>query len=173
VKLIRRKGAFMRLPLIGKLALSLGLLVVSAGAAAGQTTVAANYDALLHELTENSSLGAHGDVTRFWGPIAIVGEVGANHFDQATVITLAPGGRYAIIQPANSKIALSAQAVVGLWHCSACEVNELFLQPGVILDWGRSDAMAIRFQFDVRRIFFDFGGETAERIGVGVVWTLK
>ena len=163
----------MRLPLIGKLALSLGLVVVSAGAAAGQTTVAANYDALLHELTENSSLGAHGDVARLWGPIAIIGEVGANHFDQATVITLAPGGRYAITKATNSKIELSAQALVGLWHCSACEVNELFVQPGVILDWGRRDAMKIRFQFDVRRIFFDFGGETAERIGVGAVWTLK
>ena len=86
-------------------------------------------------------------------PIAIVGEVGANHFDQATVITLAPGGRYAITKATNSKIVLSAQAVAGLWHCSACEVNELFVQPGVILDWGRSDAMKIRFQFDVRRIF--------------------
>jgi len=42
-----------------------------------------------------------------------------------------------------------------------------------MLDWGGSDAMKIRVQFDVRRIFFDFGGETAERVSVGVVWTLK
>jgi hypothetical protein len=41
------------------------------------------------------------------------------------------------------------------------------------VDYATSGTMAIRAQFDVRRIFFDFGGETAERISVGVVWTLK
>jgi hypothetical protein len=163
----------MRLPLTSELALSLCLLVAGAGAAAGQTTVAASYDPILHELTENSWLGGHADVASFWGPIAAVGEVGANHFDQATVMTLAPGGRYAIASSSNSKIQLSAQALLGWWHCSACEVDELFLQPGVLVDWARNDSMKIRFQFDVRRIFFDFGGETAERVGVGVVWTLK
>jgi hypothetical protein len=162
----------MRLPLVSELALGLCLLVASAGAAAGQTTVAASYDPVLHELTENSWLGGHADVAKLWGPIAAVGEVGANHFDQATVITLAPGVRYALGN-ATSRFQPSVQAVVGWWHCNACEVNELFIQPGVIVDYARSDSMKIRFQFDVRRIFFDFGGETAERVGVGAVWTLK
>jgi hypothetical protein len=163
----------MRLRLIGEFALAVCFFIAGARSAVGQTTVALNYDPLLHELTENSVLGAHGDIAKAFGAIAAVGEVGANHFDQATVITLAPGIRYAIGTAANARIRPSVQAVLGLWHCSACEVNAFFLQPGVVLDYVRSGAMTFRFQFDVRRIFFDFGGETAERIGVGVVWTIK
>jgi len=149
------------------------LVMAAAGRAVGQTTVAVSYDPLLHELTENSSLGGHGDVAKFFGSLAAVGEVGVNHFNQATVITLAPGVRYALNHGSSAKFQPAVQAVVGLWHCGACESNELFVQAGVMLDYARSDALAIRFQFDVRRIFFDFGGETAERIGVGVVWHLQ
>ena len=163
----------MRVRLVGELTLGLCILIAGARGAAAQTTVAVNYDPVLHELTENSWLGGHADIAKSWGSIAAVGEVGANHFDQATVITLAPGVRYAIGMRATSRIQPSVQTVLGLWHCSACEANELFVQPGVIVDYARRDSMKIRFQFDVRRIFFDFGGETAERVGVGVVWTLK
>ena len=163
----------MRRRLVGELALCLCFFVAGARAASGQTTAALNYDPLLHELTENSALGAHGDVARAFGTIAGIGEVGVNHFDQATVFTLAPGVRYAIGTSTISGLQPSVQAVVGLWHCSACEVNALFLQPGLVLDYARGSSMKIRFQFDVRRIFFDFGGETAERIGAGVVWTIK
>jgi hypothetical protein len=163
----------MRARLVGEFALAICLLIAGARVAAGQTTVALNYDPLLHELTENSSLGAHGDVAKFWGPIAVLGEVGANHFNQATVITLAPGVRYAFGGASRSSIRPSVQAVFGWWHCSACETNASFLQPGVLVDYARSSSLTLRFQFDVRRIFFDFGGETAERVGVGVVWTLK
>ena len=162
----------MRGRFVGKLMLGLCVLIGGVRGAAAQTTVAANYDFVLHELTETSWLGAHGDVAKYWGSIAAVGEVGANHFDQATVITLAPGVRYAIGTGTDS-IQPSVQAVLGLWHCSACETNEFFVQPGVVVDWARSDGLKIRFQFDVRRIFFDFGGETAERVSAGVVWTLK
>lgn len=163
----------MRRRSVGEFALSLCLVLAGARIAAGQTTVAVSYDPLLHELTENSALGAHGDVAKTFGPIAAVGEVGVNHFDHATVITLAPGVRYPIGTASTSRIHPSVQAVVGLWHCAACEVNELFLQPGVLLDYAPGGSMTLRFQFDVRRIFFDFGGETAERVGVGVVWTMK
>ena len=163
----------MRCRWVREFALGFCLLMAAAGAAAGQTTVAVNYDPLLHELNENSSLGGHGDVAKFFGSLAAVGEVGVNHFNQATVITLAPGVRYALNPGGSAKLRPAVQAVVGLWHCSACEANELFIQPGVVLDYARSGTLAIRFQFDVRRIFFDFGGETAERIGVGVVWHLQ
>jgi hypothetical protein len=163
----------MRARLVGEFALALCFFVAGARAAAGQTTVALNYDPLLHELTENSSLGAHGDVAKSFGSVAVLGELGANHFDQATVITLAPGVRYALGTGTDSKIRTSVQAVFGLWHCSACDVNASFLQPGVLVDYVRSSSLTLRLQFDVRRIFFDFGGETAERVGVGVVWTLK
>jgi hypothetical protein len=147
--------------------------VASPDRAAAQTAVSASYDPLVHELTENSSLGGHGDVARRFGSIAALAEIGVNHFDQATVITVAPGVRYRFAAPATSKLQPSVQAVAGLWHCAACEVNEFLLQPGVLVDYARSSALTLRFQFDVRRIFFDVGGETAERIGVGVVWTIK
>src|SRR5258705_11903559 len=117
----------MRRSLVRELALGLGLLVATAGAAAGQTTVAVNYNPLLHELTENSWLGGHGDIARFWGPIAVVGEVGANHFDQATVVTLAPCGRYAIGTAMNSTIHFPAKALFGWWHAGPFEVNALFV----------------------------------------------
>src|SRR5580765_3962002 len=104
----------MRRRLVGELALCLCFFVAGARAASGQTTVALNYDPLLHELTENSALGAHGDIARAFGSIAAVGEVGANHFNQATVITLAPGIRYAI-GATTSRIRPAVQAVVGLW----------------------------------------------------------
>jgi hypothetical protein len=159
--------------LIADFALVLFVLMAGARVASAQTTVAVNYDPLLHELSENSSLGAHGDVARFFGSIGVLGEVGVNHFDQATVITLAPGVRYVFGTGTDSKIQPAVQAVFGWWHCGACDTNASFLQGGGLVDYAWSDDMKIRVQFDVRRIFFDFGGETAERIGVGVVWTIK
>lgn len=154
--------------------LSLGLcFLLTAGRAAAQTTVAVSYDPLVHELTENSSLGGHGDIARSFGTLAGLAEVGVNHFNQATVITLAPGARYSFATDPRARLQPAVQAVAGLWHCAACEVNEFFVQPGVVLDYAASDSMRVRVQFDVRRIFFDFGGETAERVGVGLVWTMK
>lgn len=163
----------MRRRLLSEVVLGLFLSMAGAGVAAAQTTVAANYDVLLHELTENSSLGGHGDVAKFFGSVGVMGEVGVNHFNQATVVTLAPGVRYRFVTGTNAKIRPAAQVVFGLWHCGACETNASFLQGGGLLDYATSDSMAIRVQFDVRRIFFDFGGETAERVAVGLVWTLK
>jgi hypothetical protein len=161
----------MRLRFLTEFALSASILLASAGVASAQTTVAAMYNPLLHELSENSSLGAHGDVATVWGPISVLGEVGVNHFDQATVITVAPGIRY--VFDSDSKIQPAVQAVFGLWHCGACETSTSFLQGGGLVDFGGGSSWKFRAQFDVRRIFFEFGGETAERIGVGVVWTLK
>ena len=163
----------MRPAMWGILGLALSVTFGSAAVASGQTSIAVNYDPLLHELTENSSVGAHGDVTRAFGSIAALGDIGVNHFNQATVITLAPGVRYPFTQSPSSKIQPAAQIVAGLWHCAACEVNAFFFQPGLILDYARGAGMKVRFQFDVRRIHFDFGGETAERVGVGVVWNLR
>ena len=154
---------------------ALGVLVLMAAArvASAQTTVAANYDLLLHELSENSSLGGHGDIATAWGPIDVLGEVGVNHFNQATVITLAPGVRYRFDVGTDEKWQPAVQAVFGWWHCGACDTNASFLQGGGLVDYAWSDDMKFRVQFDVRRIFFDFGGETAERVSVGVVWTFK
>lgn len=152
----------------------MGVCVVILGVrpASAQTSLSANYDPMLHELSEYSSAGGHGDVAKSFGSLAAIGEVGVNHFNQATVLTLAPGVRYAVAG-ASSRIQPSAQLVLGLWHCRACEVNAFFVQPGVVVDYAASRVMKLRVQFDVRRIFFDFGGETAERLGVGAVWTFR
>src|SRR6478735_8627280 len=58
----RVKRSVMRRRLLAEFVLGLCVFVAGARVAAGQTTVAANYDPLLHELSENSSLGGHGDV---------------------------------------------------------------------------------------------------------------
>ena len=156
-----------------RLALGLCFIAATGRQARAQTTLAVSYDPLVHELTENSSLGGHGDIARSFGSLAALAEVGVNHFDQATVITVAPGARYRFATDPTARWQPAVQAVAGLWHCAACEVNEFFVQPGVVVDYSTSDSMRIRAQFDVRRIFFDFGGETAERIGVGLVWSLR
>src|SRR5262249_44882571 len=66
----------MRRRLIAHFAFGVLVLMAAARVASAQTTVAANYDLLLHELSENSSLGAHGDVATPLGPIDVLGEVG-------------------------------------------------------------------------------------------------
>src|SRR4051812_30353802 len=120
----------MRRQSIARCALMAGVLFGGARAVTGQTTVALNYDPVVHELTETTALGGHGDVARFFGPIAAIGELGVNHFDQATVLTVAPGIRYRIGSTGAARIQPSVQGLVGLWHCAACEVNQLFIQPG-------------------------------------------
>ena len=53
----------MRVRFVGELLLGLCILIAGARRVAAQTSVAANYDFVLHELTETSWLGAHGVVT--------------------------------------------------------------------------------------------------------------
>src|SRR5438477_3113896 len=107
---------------LGGFALGVCLFLIAPQLALAQTTVSLSYDPLLHELTEDSVVGGHASIAKSFGAVAAVGEVGANHFDQATVLTLAPGFRYGIRTGGHSRISPSVQAVVGLWHCGACAV---------------------------------------------------
>lgn len=163
-------GVFMRQRVGGLSLLVASLCLVGARSASAQPTAAVNYDFVYHEFEETSALGVHGDVAGPVGPFVLVGELGANRFDGATVASFAGGVRYPFAQSSSSSIQFAAQALLGLWHCGACEFNEKFIQPGVLVDIPRSDAFSIRVQFDVRRIFFEFGGEWAERVSAGAVW---
>jgi hypothetical protein len=151
---------------------SLFLVGVRAASAQGPATFSASYDVVYHELEETSAVGVHADVAKPFGMISGVGEVGANHFDGATVISLAGGGRYPL-HSSNARMSPAVQILLGLWHCNACEISDAFVQPGFLLDFAKSASLKIRGQFDVRRIFFDFGAEWAERLSVGLVWELK
>ena len=142
------------------------LVLAAAGAASAQGSVSANYDVIYHEFEETTAVGAHFDAAKAFGNVAVLGELGFNRFESATVVSFAGGGRYLITDGA---IRPAAQFLFGNWHCGACDFDELFIQPGFLVDIPRA-AFAIRVQFDFRRILFDFGGENAERLSVGLVW---
>jgi hypothetical protein len=135
-------------------------------------TLSLNYDFIYHELSETSSLGVHADVARSFGTISGLAEAGVNHFDSYTDMSFAGGGRYRLNQRSRSRIEPALQVLLGIWRCGACDVTEAFVQPGVLIDYAQSGSLKIRGQFDVRRIFFDFGGENAVRLSIGVVWNL-
>jgi hypothetical protein len=164
----------MRQRVLGLCLAGLAFVPVSVGSASAQgaTTFAASYDFVYHELGETSAVGAHVDGAKAFGSFSGVGELGANHFDGATVVSLAGGGRYPL-HLSNPKFSPAVQVLLGLWHCGTCELNDVLLQPGFLVDYASSPALTIRGQFDVRRIFFDFGAEWAQRLSVGVVWEIK
>jgi hypothetical protein len=144
-------------------------LVAGAGSAAAQGTFSANYDFIYHEFEDTSAVGAHLDVTRSVATLVVAGEFGVNRFDDATVVTFAGGGRYAI-PISNRAFRPAAQFLVGSWHCAACDFNEMFIQPGFLVDMPRTASLTIRAQGDWRRLLFDFGAESAVRVSLGLVW---
>lgn len=147
------------------------LLVGVHSASAQDVTVSASYDILYHQFEETTAVGVHFDAAKSFGLLAGVGEIGFNRLEQSTVVSFAGGGRYMIPYSASAKLQPAVQVLLGLWHCGPCDVNELFIQPGFLVDIPRSDTFKIRAQFDIRRIFFDFGGENAQRLSFGGVWS--
>ena len=165
----------MRERALGYCCLGVALVFVGVNSASAQspTTFSASYDFVDHELSQTSNVGLHADVAKPFGMITGVGEVGANRFDGYTVVSLAAGGRYALEHVRRSRIESAVQVLFGMWRCGLCEVRAAFLQPGVVIDYAKSRDLKIRVQFDIRRIFFNFNGETAERLSIGAVWELK
>ena len=152
----------------------MALVMASARTTSAQDplTFSLNYDFLYHELSETSAIGAHADLAKSFGTISGVAEAGVHRFDGYTDLSIAGGGRYLVAQGSRSKIEPAVQLLLGLWRCGACHVTEAFLQPGVLIDYAKSESLKIRGQLDVRRIFFDFGGENAVRLSIGLVWDL-
>jgi hypothetical protein len=169
----------MRISLI---AIVIGMLLFVATSSSAQSadpyfaTVSANYDFVYHEPNATSALGAHFDVAstikRDVPFLGVMGEIGFNHFDGATVSSYMGGVRLRFPN-ASARVLPFAQFVLGLYHC--CDINDFAIQGGGGLDFKvmRSDAMRIRAQFDVRHVFDDVQGFTPVRVSAGVVFPLN
>jgi hypothetical protein len=165
------------------LTLLAGFLLLAAGSASAQSrdpyfsTFSANYDVVYHEPDVTSNAGAHFDVAStfkrdvpFVGP---VGEVGFNHFDGFTIVSVMGGVR---IRPGNDRQFLPyGQVLVGLVRCGACNVNDFGIQGAGGVDFRLSDNnnFRIRTQLDVRHVFESPEGFNGVRLSVGVVLPLN
>jgi hypothetical protein len=139
------------------------------------TDFSANYDVVYHETNTTSNAGARFDLASTWKRdvpfIGPVGEVGFNHFDDGTVVSLMGGLR--VRSNVNRRVLPFGQVVLGLYHCGVCDINDFALQGGGGVDFGvPSNAFRIRVQFDVRHVF-DTDGFNAERFSVGFVLPLN
>jgi hypothetical protein len=141
------------------------------------TDLSANYDVVYHEENATSNAGAHFDVAStfkrdvpYIGP---VGEVGFNHFDSATVVSVMGGARIRI--PDNTRRILPyAQVLAGLYHCGVCNTNNFAIQGGGGLDFRMSgNDYRIRTQLDVRHVSDPLFGFNAVRFSVGIVLPLN
>ncbi len=140
------------------------------------TDFSANYDVVYHEPDATSNAGAHFDIAStlkrdapFVGP---VGEVGFNHFDGGTVADVMGGLR--IRANTDYFILPYAQALIGLYHCGVCDINDFALQIGGGVDFRTGTPnIRVRLQFDYRRIFDSVAAFNAERFSAGIVLPLN
>lgn len=142
------------------------------------TTFSANLDVIYHERGDDSHAGAHFDVAHTIKPdvprVEIVGEAGFNRFEDATVASLMGGARVRIpIQ--DDRFLPFAQALFGLYHCSACNENDPAFQAGGGVDFrlpGRA-GFRLRAQADFRHVIADRrAGFDALRLSGGIVLPL-
>ena len=140
------------------------------------TDFSVNYDAAYHESHDTSHAGAHVDIAStfkrdspFIGP---VGEVGFNRFNGGTVVSAMGGLR--IRANVYKRILPFAQVILGVYHCGVCGSNNLAVQRGGGVDFGRSDnKVRVRAQVDVRRVLDGVFGFNAVRFSVGIVLPLN
>ena len=165
-----------------RLFLPVVLLLLIAGSAFAQsrdpyfTDFSANYDVVYHQPNVTSNAGAHFDAAStfkrdapFIGPI---GEIGFNRFDGATVVSAMGGLR--VRANVDRRVLPFAQAILGVYHCGVCDINDFAIQGGGGVDFRASDnAFRIRAQFDVRHVFDDFGDFNAVRFSLGIVFPLN
>ena len=140
------------------------------------TTFSANYDFVYHEPGDTSNAGAHFDVASTWKRdvpfIGPVGEVGFNHFDGGTIVSLMGGVR--VRANTDYFVLPYGEFTLGLYHCGVCDVNDFALQGGGGLDFRTSSPnVRIRVQFDIRHVFDSVSGFNAERLSAGVVLPLN
>jgi hypothetical protein len=158
------------------------LLVARVGAAQStgpySTTFSANVDVAYHELGDVSNAGAHfdlaGTITRDTPMVAIVGEAGFNHFSDATVASVLGGARVRI-PIEDARFLPFGELLLGLYHCSVCNENDLALQAGGGVDFRlpRRRSFMLRAQLDFRHVFAGSGGFDAFRLSGGVVLPLS
>ena len=141
------------------------------------TTFSANVDVAYHETGDDSFAGAHfdvaGTVKRDVPRVAIVGEAGFNHFSDATVVSVLGGARVRIPIPDNRFLPF-AQGLLGLYHCSVCNENDLASQVGGGVDFRipRRRSFQLRAQIDFRHVFTALAGFDALRLSGGIVLPL-
>ena len=142
------------------------------------TTFSANYDVAYHETGDDSNAGAHfdvaGTVKRDVPMVAIVGEAGFNHFSDATVASVLGGARVRI-PIEDDRFLPFAQVLLGLYHCSLCNENDLALQAGGGVDFRlpRRRSFRLRAQLDFRHVFNALAGFDAVRLSGGIVLPLN
>jgi hypothetical protein len=140
------------------------------------TDASANYDVVYHEHEATSNAGAHFDIAStlkrsmpFVGP---VGEVGFNHFEGASVVSVLGGLR--LRANADRRVLPFAQLLVGLYHLGAADINDFALQGGGGVDFPLPGNKArIRAGLDIRHVFDNVLSFNAVRLSAGVVLPLN
>lgn len=137
-------------------------------------SVGALYDFVLNEYSSTSNVGVHFDVAqRFMrsGSLNVsgVGEIGFNHFEDATLQSYLGGVRFA--GSYSRKFQPFGQVLLGVEHC--CDATNFAIQPGVGVDIPWRRAFALRAQVDWRHVNSDFDDADGLRVGVGVVFPLN
>lgn len=159
------------------------LLLVRAVPAAAQNTTSADeydlnvgvmYDPALNERTLASNLGFHFDVAKRFlegGKLSAagVGEIGFNHFDDATYASYFGGVRFA--GSYSQRFAPFIQLLLGSEHC--CDNTHFALQPGVGVDIAWMRSLAFRLQLDWRHVIEEPNDIDGFRLGIGVVLPLS
>ena len=142
------------------------------------TTFSASADVAYRERNAESNVGAHFDVAITVNQgvplVAVVGEAGFNHFSDATIASVLGGARFRIpIQ--DNRFLPFAEALLGLYHCSDCNENDLAFQAGGGVDFRipRRRSFMLRAQVDFRHVFNTFEGFDALRVSGGIVLPLK
>jgi hypothetical protein len=141
-------------------------------------TATAAYDFIYHEFGETSALGGHFDIAstikRDVPFLSLAGEVGINHFDGANVLSFLGGPRLRLPN-ASDNILPFVQFFAGLYHCGACDINDVAIQGGGGVDFRarRGSDIRIRGQVDWRHMFDDFEDFNAWRLAAGVVFPLN
>jgi hypothetical protein len=137
-------------------------------------SASAVYDLVLNEYNQASNLGLHFDAAmRFLkgGTLnaAAVGELGFNHFENATLSNYMGGIRFA--GQYNSRFQPFVQLLLGVERC--CESSNFAIQTGAGVDFPWKDAFAARVQVDWRHVDNPGDGGDGLRIGAGVVFPLS
>lgn len=132
------------------------------------------YDFVMNEYSQTSNVGLHVDVAKRFLQgrkmnVAGVGEIGFNHFEDATLSSYLGGVRFA--GNYSRKFQPFAQVLLGVEHC--CSATNFAIQPGAGIDIPWKPQFAIRGQVDWRHVNNDFDDADGLRIAVGVVFPLN